>query len=199
MPVHYYELIIKYSDAKRRISAKVGREPSSKELALEMGFITEDELYDQNRLHAALEKVRNLEALSIDTISMNSKVGQDVDGDEELGDFIASDDISPETQAVIRSQRDYLFGLLERLPERPRWVIMLRYGLYDGHQYTLEETASKLYELGFDSRRVTRERIRQIELKTLRKLKHISILQKCEENRTKYANANKIELKKIHK
>ena len=178
IPVHLLEVANKYRKEKENFKALYKREPSPEEMAIEMGFIDNSMLADSEnsgKVSYAMERIKLLESVAFDTISMNTKIDKDGDGDDELGDFIPDDSISPEDIAVILSMKDAVKTLLDRLSPRERGVIMLRYGLYDGRPYTLEETAYMLVKIGMAPQAVTRERIRQIEAKALRKLRQYSL------------------------
>ena len=177
IPVHLLEHINKYVKVREIIKSRTENNPTLTELAIGMGFITESDLNNpekKDRVDFALDKVKQLELLTTDTISMNTKIDKEGDGEEELGDFLPDEADSPETVAIRLADRDYVLKLLESLPARTKGVIMLRYGLYDGRCYTLEETASKIAEIGMDDKVVTRERIRQLEAKGMRQLRRLA-------------------------
>ena len=151
IPVHMVESINKLSRVSRRLLQELGREPTEEEIAEEMG-VTPD-------------RVRETMRISRDTLSLESPVGNEEDA--ELGDFIEDKEapapIEEASRAMLRTQVE---DMLDTLTPRERRVIQLRYGLIDGHQRTLEEVGRRF--------RVTRERVRQIETKAVRKLRHPS-------------------------
>ncbi len=151
LPVHVGETINRVKKTAHLLQQAMQREPSSEEIAKAIG-ISED-------------KVRRvLEAARL-PVSLEQPVGED--GDSVLGDFIEDDRSSaPLDNASHQILREQIDGVLARLPERERKIIQLRYGLNDGRYRTLEEVGK---EFG-----ITRERIRQIESKVLRKLRHPS-------------------------
>lgn len=151
IPVHMVETINQLTRIQRTLVQDLGREP------------TEDEIGE--RAEMTVERVREILKISQAPTSLDSPIGED--GDGRLGDFIEdSDAIAPPDAAEDSVMREQLHGILRTLPDRERKVIELRYGLLDGHPRTLEEVGR---EFG-----VTRERIRQIESKTLSKLRHPS-------------------------
>ncbi|HEX6290814.1 MAG TPA: RNA polymerase sigma factor RpoD [Herpetosiphonaceae bacterium] len=151
LPVHVGETINRVKKTAHLLQQGLQREPTPEEIAREVG-ISED-------------KVRRvLEAARL-PVSLEQPVGDD--GDSVLGDFIEDDRSStPIDSAAHQILREQIEGVLARLPERERKIIQLRYGLNDGRYRTLEEVGK---EFG-----ITRERIRQIESKVLRKLRHPS-------------------------
>lgn len=149
LPVHMTESLNKVRMASRDLTLSLGRNPTVNEIAQDLDW-------DPRKIEYILN-------LNTDTVSLDTPIGED--GDSFLGDFI-SDELSenPET-AVEESALQYdLHRTLESLTERERKVIELRFGLVDGRERTLEEVGSAF--------NVTRERIRQIEAKALRKLRH---------------------------
>lgn len=151
IPVHMVETINKQVRISRQLLFTLGREPTPAEIAKEMG-ITE-------------EKVRDIQKISQDTISLETPVGEEEDSN--LGTFISDEStISPEENATISMLKEQLVSVLGTLTPREQKVIMLRYGIEDGHSRTLEEVGREF--------NVTRERIRQIEAKALKKLRHPS-------------------------
>ena len=151
IPVHMVETINKLGKISRYLTQTLGREPTCGEIAVEMG-ITED-------------KVREIQRIAQDTVSLETPVGEEEDSD--LGSFLKDETImSPEEQATVSILKEQLLEVLGTLNPREQKVIMLRYGVEDGHPKTLEEVGKEF--------NVTRERIRQIESKALKKLRHPS-------------------------
>ncbi len=149
IPVHMVETISKYQQMKRRLLQDLGREPLAEEIAAEMGM--------------EIEKVRHIEKISQDTVSLESPVGED-DEDSVLGEFIEDErTISPSQVAARRLLRDQLMGIIRELTPREQKILAMRFGLEDGITHTLEEVGR---EFG-----VTRERIRQIEAKALERIR----------------------------
>ncbi|MEW6304235.1 MAG: RNA polymerase sigma factor RpoD [Verrucomicrobiota bacterium] len=149
IPVHMIEIINKLWRAQKKLMQEFGREATPEELADEM--------------HMTVERVNALLRMARQPISLESPVGDD--GDANFGDFI--EDQSAENPVDMTSQsmlKDKLSDVLCTLTERERKVLELRFGLVDGYQRTLEEVGKQY--------KVTRERIRQIEAKALRKLRH---------------------------
>jgi RNA polymerase primary sigma factor len=151
IPVHMSEVINRTYRVSRSLTQELGREPTEQELADELGF--------------PIEKVREILKVSADPISLDTPIGEE--DDSHLGDFIKDDTIvGPEEAAAYAVLRDQISKLLDTLTERERRVLILRFGLKDGKTRTLEEVGKEF--------NVTRERIRQIEAKALRKLRHPS-------------------------
>ena len=151
IPVHMVETINKLNRIERQLIQELGREPSDKELAEKMDM-TE-------------EKIRDIKKISQDPVSIDKPVGEEEDS--HLGDFIASDEATLPDEVVSRTLlKEELMEVLGTLSEREANVLKRRFGLDDGRQRTLEEVGR---EFG-----VTRERIRQIEAKAIRKLRHPS-------------------------
>lgn len=151
IPVHMSEVINKAYRVARGLLQELGREP------------TEDELANEMKL--PVEKVREILKVSADPISLDTPIGEE--DDSHLGDFIKDDTImGPEDAAAYTMLQDQIGKLLDTLSERERRVLVLRFGLQDGRTRTLEEVGKEF--------KVTRERIRQIEAKALRKLRHPS-------------------------
>lgn len=151
IPVHMSEVINKTYRVSRTLMQELGREPSEQELADEMGL--------------TLEKIREILKVSADPISLDTPIGEE--DDSHLGDFIKDDTIiGPEDAASYAVLQDQIAKLLDTLTEREQRVLVLRFGLKDGRSRTLEEVGREF--------NVTRERIRQIEAKALRKLRHPS-------------------------
>ncbi len=151
IPVHMVETINKLVRYQRQLTQALGREPSPEEIA--------------EKMDTTPDKVREILKISQEPISLESPVGEE--DDSNLGDFIADDDaISPDEFASNELLKEELNDVLETLTDREERVLRLRFGLDDGRTRTLEEVGK---EFG-----VTRERIRQIEAKALRKLRHPS-------------------------
>ena len=151
IPVHMYETINKLSRVVKQLVQELGREPSTEEIAKEMGI--------------SEEKVVEIQKISQDTISLDTPVGEEEDSN--LGTFIQDENaVNPSDSATILMLKEQLLDVLNTLTPREQKVIMLRYGIDDGHPRTLEEVGREF--------NVTRERIRQIEAKALKKLKHPS-------------------------
>jgi len=148
VPVHMVENINKLVRVRRQLIQDMGREPTAEELAEEMGVTP--------------AKVREIQKISLEPASLHQAVGDD--GDAQLGDFVEDIDApSPIEEVAGVVQREEIVGVLGVLTHRERRVLMLRFGLEDGRPRTLEEVGQVFG--------VTRERIRQIEAKTLCKLK----------------------------
>jgi RNA polymerase primary sigma factor len=151
IPVHMVETINKLVRVSRRLLQELGREPTDDEIAEEMG-ITPD-------------KVREIIKVSQDPVSLETPIGEEEDS--HLGDFVEDKDaVSPSDAASLTMLHNEVEDILDTLTPRERRVLQLRFGLIDGHQRTLEEVGKRFG--------VTRERIRQIEAKALRKLRHPS-------------------------
>jgi RNA polymerase primary sigma factor len=180
IPVHMYETINKIVRLQRDMVQQLGREPTDKELALELDFMTPSEV---DQIKRSLENKETLDPLldrkwrqattkiittkryTQDTMSLELKVGPDQS--TNLADFIPDEGVDvPDEAASKQLLREHVRNVLEFLSERERRVLEMRYGLLDGKDHTLEEVGR---EFG-----VTRERIRQIEAKALRKLRHPS-------------------------
>jgi RNA polymerase primary sigma factor len=150
IPVHMVETINKLTRVQRQLVQELGREPSAEEIAEKLGNITP-------------EKVREIQKIALDPVSLETPIGEE--DDSHLGDFIEDKHaISPDEYASKELLKDEIDNVLSTLTERERKVLQLRFGLIDGRQRTLEEVGKEF--------NVTRERIRQIEAKALRKLKH---------------------------
>ncbi len=151
IPVHMVETINKLIRVSRQLLQEYGREPTSEEIAREMGI--------------SVEKVREIKKISQDPVSLETPIGEEEDS--HLGDFIPDEDIpSPVDAAAYSMLQKQLREVLDTLSEREKKVLILRFGLDDGRPRTLEEVGREF--------NVTRERIRQIEAKALRKLRHPS-------------------------
>jgi RNA polymerase primary sigma factor len=151
IPVHMSEVINKTYRVSRNLLQDLGREPTDQELAEAMNL--------------PLEKVREILKVSADPISLDTPIGEE--DDSHLGDFISDDSVmGPEDAATYSILKDQITKLLDTLTDREQRVLVLRFGLNDGRSRTLEEVGKEF--------NVTRERIRQIEAKALRKLRHPS-------------------------
>ena len=151
IPVHMVETINKLVRIQRQLLQKLGREPSPEEIGAEMDL--------------PAERVREIQKISQEPVSLETPIGEEEDS--QLGDFIEDEAaVVPPDAASFSMLQEQLGKVLDGLAERERKVISLRFGLEDGHPRTLEEVGR---EFG-----VTRERIRQIESKTLAKLRHPS-------------------------
>ena len=151
IPVHMVETINRVSRANHELLQELGYEPSPEEIA--------------HKLHLPLEKVEEVMRIGQEPISLETPVGEE--DDSHLGDFIQDDEAEePADAASYAMLREQLAGVLKTLTPREERVLRLRYGLTDGRMHTLEEVGEEF--------NVTRERIRQIEAKALRKLRHPS-------------------------
>lgn len=164
LPIHKFQTVNKYIIQKNKLFAELGREPTESEL--------------QEKLNISLKVIKECEILSQKDLSINSKINEEEDG--ELGDLIAADENKDTEKVAMNSQlRESLFQVLEILPEKNQMILKLRYGLYDGEARTLEQTAEALSALKY-GKIVTRERIRQLEAKSLKKLRISKHLNKVE-------------------
>lgn len=151
IPVHMVETINKLVRIQRQLILELGRDPLPDEIAKEMGL--------------EVSKVHEILKIAQEPVSLETPIGEEEDS--HLGDFIPDEDIiSPSDAAAFTLLKEQLEGVLETLTDREKKVLTLRFGLEDGRARTLEEVGKE-----FD---VTRERIRQIEAKALRKLRHPS-------------------------
>ena len=151
VPVHMVETINKTLRMTRTLLQELGREPTPEEVA--------------ERLGVPVSRVREVLKISRDPVSLDTPIGEE--DDSHLGDFIEDDSaLSPADSAAFSMLREELGTALESLTDRERQVVQLRFGLIDGRARTLEEVGKEF--------NVTRERIRQIEAKALRKLRHPS-------------------------
>ena len=151
VPVHMVETINKLARIQRQLTQELNREPSDDEIAKKLGI--------------TIEKVREVYKISQDPVSLETPIGEE--DDSHLGDFIKDErTMSPEEYATVELLKEELSGVLLTLTDREERVLRLRFGLDDGQCRTLEEVGQIFG--------VTRERIRQIEAKALRKLRHPS-------------------------
>ena len=151
VPVHMVETINKMARIQRQLTLELNREPSEEEIAKKMGI--------------SVEKVRDVIKISQDPVSLETPIGEE--DDSHLGDFVKDiNAMTPEEYATNEILKEEIKAVLETLQEREQEVLELRFGLIDGTSHTLEEVGKRF--------NVTRERIRQIEAKALRKLRHPS-------------------------
>ena len=150
IPVHMVETINKLTRIQRQLVQELGRDPTAEEIAARMDGISAD-------------KVREIQKIALEPVSLETPIGEE--DDSHLGDFIEDkNSLSPDQYASNQLLKDEINTVLSGLTEREEKVLRLRFGLYDGRTRTLEEVGKEF--------NVTRERIRQIEAKALRKLKH---------------------------
>ena len=180
IPVHLFESISRILRAQRTLTQELGRDPTTEELALEVGYLPASDVQAilrahaeekqlpldlQNRLDTATQKINRVLRSAEEPVSIDGPVGDE--DSSSLGDFIEDEDApSPLDSASRQMLREQMQDALTFLTDREREVLELRFGLKDGRDHTLEEVSEF-----FD---VTRERIRQIEAKALRKLRHPS-------------------------
>lgn len=151
IPVHMVETINKLIRVQRQLLQELGREPYPEEIAEKMGL--------------PVERVREIQKISQEPVSLETPIGEEEDS--HLGDFIQDDNVPVPAEAAAQTLlKEQLDEVLDTLTEREQKVLRLRFGMNDGRARTLEEVGKE-----FD---VTRERIRQIEAKALRKLRHPS-------------------------
>lgn len=151
IPVHMVETINRLVRTSRQLLQELGREPQPEEIA--------------GRMDMPVERVREVMKISQDPVSLETPIGEEEDS--HLGDFIQDEHVAvPVDAATFTLLHEQLLEVLETLTEREQKVLKLRFGLEDGHPRTLEEVGKEF--------NVTRERIRQIEAKALRKLRHPS-------------------------
>lgn len=150
IPVYVAELINKVMKTANRLQQDLHREPTPDEVALEVGM--------------SAERVQEMMRVAIEPLSLETPVGEK--DNSSIGDFIPSNNVpSPTDMTSVLIRREEIDGILGRLTTRERDVVRLRFGLDDGRSRTLEEVGSAL--------NVTRERVRQIELRAMKKLRHI--------------------------
>jgi RNA polymerase primary sigma factor len=151
VPVHMVEMINKLTRSRRQLQQDLGREPTDEEIG--------------KALEISAERVREIEQISQNPVSLETPIGEE--DDSNLGDFVQDGEAtSPAEAAAITMLRAEVDLILDTLSPRERRVLQLRFGLLEGHERTLEEVGKRFG--------VTRERIRQIEAKALRKLRHPS-------------------------
>lgn len=151
IPVHMVETINKYVRVQRQLLQELGREPQPEEIAKHMNM--------------PVDRVREIQKISLEPVSLETPIGEEEDS--HLGDFIQDDNVPvPAEAAAFQLLKEQLVEVLDTLTEREKKVLTLRFGLEDGRARTLEEVGKEF--------KVTRERIRQIEAKALRKLRHPS-------------------------
>lgn len=180
LPVHLLDTLHRLTRLQRELAQTYGREPTLEELAVEGGFLSAEDAAAvreawatkrplppllAQRLEAAVQKVRDLIRASVEPVSLDAPVGDEEDAD--LADFIEDEDATqPIDYAARELLREQIQSALAALSERERQVLELRFGLLDGKSHTLEEVGRHF--------NITRERVRQIEAKALRKLRHPS-------------------------
>lgn len=178
IPVHLFESITRLLRVQRRLTQELGREPTNEEIALEVGYLPVEDVQTilraraegvpvpenvQRRWEYAAQKVDRILRSAEEPVSLEGPVGDE--DSSQLGDFIEDEDaLEPMDSAMREMLREQVQHALAALTERERQVLELRFGLLDGKDHTLEEV-SRYFN-------VTRERIRQIEAKALRKLRH---------------------------
>lgn len=158
VPVHMVETINKMARIERQMTLELNREPTDAELAKKMGL--------------SVDKIVEIRKISQDPVSLETPIGEE--DDSHLGDFLADErTMSPEEFATYEILKDELREVLDTLTVREKEVLELRFGLFDESSHTLEEVGKQF--------KVTRERIRQIEAKALRKLRHPSRAKKLKD------------------
>lgn len=178
IPVHLFESISRILRVQRQLTQELGREPTNEEIAIEVGYLPASDVHAilksqatgkplnseiQLRWEAATQKVHRVLRSAEDPVSLEGPVGDE--DSSSLGDFIEDEDaLSPIDAAAREMLREQVQSALTVLSDREREVLELRFGLVDGKDHTLEEVSRHF--------NVTRERIRQIESKALRKLRH---------------------------
>ncbi len=181
IPVHMYETINKIVRVQRELVQKLGHEPSVEELALELDYLTPEETEQIKRAlendepidpvlnrkwRQSVSKIRDILRISMDPMSLETPVGNSEEA-TEFGDFIPDESVVEPVDAASKELlREQIRSVLSFLSDREREVLEMRFGLNDGKDHTLEEVGRSFG--------VTRERIRQIEAKALRKLRHPS-------------------------
>jgi len=178
IPVHLVETINKLTRLHRRMTQELGQDPTSEDLAMEMDLLDEREVAQimeahtagrpvdpalERKLDAAVKRVQTIMKVSMEPISLDSPVGSEQNS--MLAEFIADEnEPSPSDSASLQMLKQQVRSVLEQLSEREREVLEMRFGFRDGRTHTLEEVGNTFG--------VTRERVRQIEAKVLRKLRH---------------------------
>jgi RNA polymerase primary sigma factor len=178
IPVHMVETINRLLRVQRKLMQELGREPSSEEIAVELGMLDNDDtlaiqtawntnqpldINIDRRMRRAAAKVRRIIRISQEPMSLETPVGQEESS--LLGDFIEDESVlGPVDAASNQLLKEQVHSILDSLSDREREVLEMRFGLRDGQGHTLEEVGQFFG--------VTRERIRQIEAKALRKLRH---------------------------
>ncbi|HHY55519.1 MAG TPA: RNA polymerase sigma factor RpoD [Chloroflexi bacterium] len=178
IPVHMVETINRQARTQRRLQQELGREPTFEEIAIEMEFLEPEDVRRyreaiskgrrmdpdlQRQLERAAAKVRRIQRLSQEPLSLETPVGSEENS--YLGDFIEDDSLpGPVDSASRRLLKEQMEEILDGLSDRERRVLIMRFGLEDGVTRTLEDVGREF--------NVTRERVRQIEAKALRKLRH---------------------------
>ena len=158
VPVHMVETINKMARIERQMTLELNREPTDQELSKKMGL--------------SVDKIAEIRKISQDPVSLETPIGEE--DDSHLGYFLADErTMSPEEFATYEILKDELREVLDTLTVREKEVLELRFGLFDGSSHTLEEVGKQF--------KVTRERIRQIEAKALRKLRHPSRAKKLKD------------------
>jgi len=158
IPVHMVETMTRVTKVQRELAQRLGREPKFSELAAELDLPP--------------DRVAEILRMGLDPVSLEAPVGEE--DDSRLSDFIQDDEFDQPMQAAVKSlMTAYITELLDELGDREREVIEMRYGLKDGQPKTLEEVGKAFH--------VTRERIRQIETRTLARLRHPTKIRKLED------------------
>ena len=158
VPVHMVETINKLARIQRQLTLELNREPSEEELAKKMNI--------------SVDKIKDIYKISQEPVSLETPIGEE--DDSHLGDFVKDiNAMTPEEYATNEILKEEIKAVLETLQEREQEVLELRFGLIDGTSHTLEEVGKRF--------NVTRERIRQIEAKALRKLRHPSRAKKLKD------------------
>jgi RNA polymerase primary sigma factor len=163
IPVHMIETIKKLNTISRALVQKKGREPTCQEIS--------------EKMNMPISKIRKIIKFAQEPISLETPIGEEKDS--RLGQFIEDKDIpSPPDTVIHNNLKEQIREVLETIPEREAKILKIRFGFGDGNEHTLEEVGQQF--------RVTRERIRQIEAKALRKLKRPSRIQKLESFKNNY-------------
>jgi RNA polymerase primary sigma factor len=158
IPVHMVETMTRVTKVQRELAQRLGREPKFSELASELDLPP--------------DRVAEILRMGLDPVSLEAPVGEE--DDSRLSDFIQDEEFDQPMQAAVKSlMTAYITELLDELGDREREVIEMRYGLKDGQPKTLEEVGKAFH--------VTRERIRQIETRTLARLRHPTKIRKLED------------------